>query len=113
MAAATTASPATPKPAPIAPVAAPPVAAAPKPSGPTCSLEEAEQPRGGRLDVLGADFGQAPVVRIASRPARMLERRADRISVQVPADSDGGAVTLQSEGHSAACGNLVIIGKNR
>jgi hypothetical protein len=99
------------KPAPAA--APPPTAAAPKPAGPTCSLEEPEQPRGGRLDVLGNDFGKAPVVRIAAKPARMIERRSDRISVQVPADSDGGPITVQSDGRSLACGNLVIIGKNR
>jgi hypothetical protein len=87
-----------------------PVAAVPQT---TCSLEEREQPRGGRLDVVGSGFGQAPVVRIAQRPARMLERRTDRVSVQVPADSDGGEVTLQTEGRSASCGALVIIGKNR
>jgi hypothetical protein len=87
-----------------------PVAAVPQTM---CSLEEREQPRGGRLDVVGSGFGQAPVVRIAQRPARMLERRTDRVSVQVPADSDGGEVTLQTEGRSASCGALVIIGKNR
>jgi hypothetical protein len=82
-------------------------------AGPICSLAEPEQPRGGRLDVLGDRFGSAPVVRIAGKPARMLERRADRISVQIPADSDGGAITLQNDGKALACGNLVIIGKNR
>jgi hypothetical protein len=88
----------------------PPTAA----SGQTsCSLAEPEQPRGGRLDVLGERFGSAPVVRIAGKPARMLERRADRISVQIPADSDGGAITLQSDGKALTCGKLVIIGKNR
>jgi hypothetical protein len=86
---------------------------APVPVGPTCSIEEPEQPRGGRLEVVGKDFGEAPVVRIAERPARMIERRSDRISVQVPPDSNGGAVTLQSAGHSTPCGNLTIIGKNR
>ncbi|HEX4353880.1 MAG TPA: hypothetical protein VHZ95_13220 [Polyangiales bacterium] len=86
---------------------------APVPVGPTCSIEEPEQPRGGRLEVRGKDFGEAPVVRIAERPARMIERRSDRISVQVPPDSNGGAVTLQSAGHSTPCGNLTIIGKNR
>jgi hypothetical protein len=106
----------------IAPVAAKPapVTAAPptKPQTPNapatiCALEEREQPRGGRLDVIGNGFGQAPVVRIAQRPARMIERRTDRISVQVPPDSNGGPVTLQTEGRSADCGTLVIIGKNR
>jgi hypothetical protein len=95
------------------PVAAPRPQPAAAPAGPTCSLAEAEQPRGGRLDVLGNGFGQAPVVRIAAKPARMLERRSDRISVQVPPDSDGGPVTLQSEAHTTKCGTLVIIGKNR
>jgi hypothetical protein len=80
---------------------------------PVCTLEDREQPRGGRLDVLGSEFGQSPVVRIAGRPARMIERRADRISVQVPADSDGGEVSLLHEGKSDGCGKLVIIGKNR
>jgi hypothetical protein len=101
-----------------APAAAPGPAAPSKPQPPaapttSCSLEEREQPRGGRLDVVGTGFGQAPVVRIAQRPARMIERRSDRISVQVPADSDGGLVTLQTDKRTADCGTLVIIGKNR
>jgi hypothetical protein len=101
--------------APAAPPAKPlqPTAAVAKPAAPICSLEEPEQPRGGRLDVLGSGFGQAPVVRVAQKPVRMLERRSDRISVQVPVDSDGGAVTLQNEGRTSSCGKLVIIGKNR
>lgn len=90
---------------------------APQPSAaatdPACSLLEPEQPRGGRLDVVGNRFGTAPVVRIAGRPARQLERRNDRISVQIPADSDGGPITLLNDGKALACGNLVIIGKNR
>jgi hypothetical protein len=92
-----------------APLRSQPAAAAP----PICTLEDREQPRGGRLDVLGSEFGQAPVVRIAGRPARMIERRADRISVQVPADSDGGEITLLHDGKSDGCGKLIIIGKNR
>jgi hypothetical protein len=88
-----------------APLAAPPA--------PICSLEDPEQPRGGRLEVLSHVAGQTPVVRIAGKALRMIERREDRISVQVPADSDGGEVTLLHDGRDAACGKLIIIGKNR
>jgi hypothetical protein len=106
----TTGAPAT-KPAtkPVATAAA----AAAKASGPKCAIEEPEQPRGGRLDVSGSGFGQAPVVRIAGRPVRMLERREDLLSVQVPADSNGGPVSVQAQGVTEPCGALVIIGKNR
>lgn len=97
------------KPAPPPPPAATPAA----PPKPACTLAEAEQPRGGRLEVLSDAFGSAPVVRIAGKPARMIERRPDRVSVQVPADSDGGPITLLHDGKTSSCGNLVIIGKNR
>jgi hypothetical protein len=97
----------TPKPAAAAP------AAAAKSTGPKCSLEDPEQPRGGRLDVLGTNFGTSPLVRVAGKPVRMIERREDRISVQVPADSDGGPVAVQAQGVVQPCGTLVIIGKNR
>jgi hypothetical protein len=78
-----------------------------------CKLLEPEQPRGGKIDVLGDRFGSAPVVRIAGKPARILIRKQDRISVQVPADSNGGEITLLNDGKVASCGTLVIIGKNR
>ncbi|HET8935713.1 MAG TPA: hypothetical protein VFN67_19835 [Polyangiales bacterium] len=91
-----------------------PVAPAPKPEPPPlCTLGEAEQPRGGKLDVLGEHFGSAPVVRIAGKPARILLRKQDRISVQIPADSDGGPITLTDEKKNGDCGTLVIIGKDR
>jgi hypothetical protein len=94
-----------------------PAAPAPQPEAaqvdPVCKLGEPEQPRGGRLDVLGDRFGSAPVVRIAGKPARILIRKPDRISVQVPADSNGGEITLLNDGKVASCGTLVIIGKNR
>jgi len=100
-----------PKPAPA------PAAPAPQPEAaqvdPVCKLGEAEQPRGGRLDVLGDRFGSAPVVRIEGKPARILLRKQDRISVQIPADSNGGEITLLNDGKVASCGTLVIIGKNR
>jgi hypothetical protein len=70
-------------------------------------------PPSGRLDIAGENLGQAPVVRIAGKPARILERRDDRISVQVAADSEGGPVTVQTGGKTVECGTLVIIGKNR
>jgi hypothetical protein len=98
-----------PAPAPAAPVPQPEAAQV----DPVCKLGEAEQPRGGRLDVLGDRFGSAPVVRIAGKPARILIRKQDRISVQVPADSNGGEITLLNDGKVASCGTLVIIGKNR
>jgi hypothetical protein len=98
------------------PVAAP-AAPAPQPEAaqvdPVCKLGEAEQPRGGRLDVLGDRFGSAPVVRIQGKPARILLRKQDRISVQIPADSNGGEITLLNDGKVASCGTLVIIGKDR
>jgi hypothetical protein len=115
-------TPATPTPTPTkatADAAAPPAApAAPAkpvapPSKPACSLTDPEQPRGGRLELVTEHFGSAPVVRINGKPARMLERRETRVSVQIPADSDGGPITVQQDGHTLACGTLVIIGKNR
>jgi hypothetical protein len=104
-----------PKPAPAPakpPAVTKPAAPAKPPTDPVCKLVDAEVPRGGRLEVTGERFGQAPVVRIAGKVARMLERRDDRISVQVAADSNGGAVTLQNGDKTADCGTLVIIGKN-
>lgn len=97
------------------PVAAPPPAPQPEAAqvDPVCKLGEAEQPRGGRLDVLGDRFGSAPVVRIQGKPARILLRKQDRISVQIPADSNGGEITLLNDGKVASCGTLVIIGKDR
>lgn len=82
-------------------------------AGPSCKLVNEESPRGGRLDISGEGFGQAPVVRVGDKVARILERREDRISVQVAADSDGGKVTVQAGKRTAECGTLVIIGKDR
>ena len=86
------------------------------PSAPVlaCSLLTSEAPRGGRLELSGKNFGRAPVVRIAGRVApRMLERTETKISVEIPADSNGGAVTLQAGAQQATCGTLTIIGKDR
>jgi hypothetical protein len=88
--------------------------APPKPAAPaiTCTLLTTEAPRGGRLEVEGAGFGQAPLVRIGGRVTRMIERTETKIAVQIPADSDGGAVTVHAGKLQAACGTLTIIGKN-
>jgi hypothetical protein len=98
-------------------IAAPPVKKAPAPNKPaapaiTCTLLTTEAPRGGRLEVEGAGFGQAPLVRIAGRVTRMIERTETKIAVQIPANSDGGAVTVHAGKLQAACGTLTIIGKN-
>ncbi|MEY4579933.1 MAG: hypothetical protein RL701_4636 [Pseudomonadota bacterium] len=94
--------------------AVPPSAAAPEPPPkPACSIVDPEQPRGGRLEVVGEAFGAVPVVRISGKPARILERRSERVSVQIPPDSNGGAITVQQEGRVLECGTLLIIGKNR
>ncbi len=96
--------------------AEPPPSAATGPkvkAGPSCQLQETEAPRGGRIVVSGERFGQAPVVRIGGKVARILERHTDKISVQVARDSDGGLVTVQASGKTAECGSLTIIGKDR
>jgi hypothetical protein len=79
---------------------------------PTCTLVSSEGPRGGRLEVEGEHFGKAPLVKIAGRVTRMIERTPKGIAVQIPADSDGGPVTVKVGALEAACGTLTIIGKN-
>ena len=100
------------------PIAAPPEKPAPdagkKPAGPalTCTLLTPEGPRGGRLEVEGDGFGKAPLVRIAGKMTRMIERTETRISVQIPRDSNGGPVSVKAGKLEAECGTLNIIGKN-
>jgi hypothetical protein len=77
-----------------------------------CTLRTPEAPRGGRLEVEGDAFGKTPVLRIGGRIARILERSELRIAVQIPRDSDGGAVTVTARGAEAECGTLTIIGRN-
>ena len=84
----------------------------PKAPALTCTLLTTEAPRGGRLEVEGSGFGKAPLVRIAGRVTRMIERTETKIAVQIHIDSDGGAVTVKSGGLEAQCGTLTIIGKN-
>jgi hypothetical protein len=99
------------------PVAAPPEK---KPAGEekpaaesaSCTLLTTEGPRGGRLEVEGRGFGKAPLVRIAGKITRMIERTETRIAVQIPRDSDGGAVSVKIAERELACGTLTIIGKN-
>lgn len=85
---------------------------APAPAAVRCKLLTAEAPRGGRLEVEGEQFGKTPVVRIGGRLARLLERSGARIAVQIPADSEGGLVTVDAHGQAADCGALVITGRN-
>jgi hypothetical protein len=99
------AAPPAPKPADKPQKAAPPAV--------SCTLLTPEAPRGGRLEVEGQNFGRAPVIRIGSRVInRILERTETKISVQIPADSDGGPVTVHAGKQEATCGTLTIIGKN-
>ena len=114
-------APAPPPPAPPPPAPPPsPLPPAPSPPKPprsptelSCTLVTQEAPRGGRLEVEGANFGQTPVVRIADKVTRILSRTATTIAVQIARDSDGGPVTVQSGSAKAICGWLTIIGKDR
>jgi len=85
-----------------------------KPAAPgaKCTLLTTEGPRGGRLEVEGQGFGKAPLVRIAGKVTRMIERTETRIAVQIPRDSNGGPVTVKVAELEIACGTLDIIGKN-
>jgi hypothetical protein len=89
-----------------------PAKAPPAKADPSCELLTPEGPRGGRLEVEGRGFGKAPLVRIASRVTRMIERTETKIAVQIPRDSDGGPVTVKVGELEIACGTLTIIGKN-
>jgi hypothetical protein len=100
------------------PVAAPPekkpadADKKPAASSANCTLLTTEGPRGGRLEVEGQGFGKAPLVRIAGKVTRMIERTETRIAVQIPRDSNGGPVTVKVAELEIACGTLNIIGKN-
>jgi hypothetical protein len=89
-----------------------PGAKPPAKPAPNCALLTPEGPRGGRLEVEGQGFGKAPLVRIASRVTRMIERTETKIAVQIPRDSDGGPVTVKVGELEITCGTLTIIGKN-
>lgn len=78
----------------------------------TCKVLTTEAPRGGRLEVEGHGFGRAPLVRIGGKITRMIERTETRIAVQIPADSNGGPVTVIAGKQEATCGTLTIIGKD-
>jgi hypothetical protein len=96
---------------------APPAEKAPSKEAPkkpelSCKLLTTEAPRGGRLEVEGQAFGKTPVVRIAGRVTRTIERSATSIAVQIHRDSDGGKVTVKAGGVEVECGTLTIIGKD-
>lgn len=81
--------------------------------GPACKVVTEEAPRGGQLEISGQHWGRTPIVRIGDTVTRMLRREKDLIAVQIPRDSNGGAVTIQVDGKKIPCGDLKIIGKNR
>lgn len=85
---------------------------APKKPTLSCTLVTTEAPRGGRLEVKGQAFGKTPVVRIAGRVTRTIERSDTSIAVQIHRDSDGGTVTVKAGGVEVECGTLTIIGKD-
>jgi hypothetical protein len=101
-------------PAVAAPPTKPPAGRHPKVTAPamSCTLLTPEGPRGGRLEIEGHGVGQSPLVRIAGKVTRMLERTETKISVQIPADSNGGLVTLTSGKLEISCGTLTIVGKD-
>ena len=76
----------------------------------TCTLLTKEAPRGGRLEVEGQKLGKSPVVKIGGAVTRIIERPGDKIAVQIPKKSDGGAVIVLVDGKSVECGTLTIIG---
>jgi len=98
--------------APQTPAPKPPESAK-TPSAPapiTCTLLTKEAPRGGRLEVEGEKLGKSPVVKIGGAVTRIIERPGDKIAVQIPAKSDGGAVIVRVDGKDIECGTLTIIG---
>jgi len=76
----------------------------------TCTLLTKEAPRGGRLEVEGEKLGKSPVVKIGGKVTRIIERPGDKIAVQIPPKSDGGAVVVRVNGDDIAWGTLTIIG---
>jgi hypothetical protein len=76
----------------------------------TCTLLTKEAPRGGRLEVEGSKLGKSPVVKIGGTVTRIIERPGDKIAVQIPTKSNGGAVIVRVDGKDIACGTLEIIG---
>jgi hypothetical protein len=94
------------------PPAKPKAKAAPKGPVIRCTLLTVEAPRGGRLEVQGQGFGRAPLVHIDGKVTRMIDRTESKIAVQIPANSNGGAVTVTNGKLRAECGTLVIIGRD-
>lgn len=96
---------------PRAAVAEPPPGTA-KDGAPTCELLTHEAPAGGRLEVRVTHAGKSPLVKIAGKVARLIQRQGDTIAVQIHKRCEGGRVTLHADNKSADCGTLTIIGQN-
>lgn len=88
----------------------PPAPDAPKKAALSCKLVTLEAPAGGRLEVTGEQFGKSPLVKIAGKVARLIDRYEDTIAVQIPKKSTGGSVTVHVGGKQAVCGELRILG---
>jgi hypothetical protein len=97
-------------PKPVEKPKAPEAAKEPEKPAITCELLTKEAPRGGRLEVQGDKLGKSPVVKIGGVVTRIIERPGDKIAVQIPKKSDGGAVIVKVEGTDVPCGTLTIIG---
>ena len=87
-------------------------APAPAKNSPSCRLLTEEAPRGGRLEVQTERVGRTPLVLVNGEVVRILMRKNDLISAQIPRDSDGGMVTIKVDGEQLPCGTLSIVGKN-
>ena len=66
----------------------------------------------GELEVTGKQFGKSPLVKIAGKVARLIDRYDETIAVQIPKNSAGGEVTVHAGGKQVVCGKLRILGND-
>jgi hypothetical protein len=75
-----------------------------------CRLASPRAPRSGYITVNGQGFGSDATVMIGGVFAPVVGRQSNALRAQVPANSSGGGVSVQSAGRTASCGSLSIIG---
>jgi hypothetical protein len=75
-----------------------------------CSMNINRAPRGGLITLSGNGFGAQTSVKIGGRLAVITNRQGSQLRVEVPRNSNGGAVVVESNNRSASCGMLNIIG---